>query len=171
MQGQMMDYPLTLPNFLERVGRLFSKVEVVSRLPDKSLHRYTYGHFYRRARALAEALQKAGLRRGERVGTLMWNHYAHHEAYFGIPCAGGVLHTLNLRLTPADLAFIIIHGGDQFLIVDDVLLSLFDKIRHEIKMDKVIVVPLTGKPVPRGMINYEEFIAESTGDFQYPKLD
>src|SRR5215813_3724702 len=162
MQGQMMDYPLTLPNFLERVGRLFSKVEVVSRLPDKSLHRYTYGHFYRRARALAEALQKAGLKRGERVGTLMWNHYAHLEAYFGIPCAGGVLHTLNLRLSPADLAFIINHAGDRFLIVDDVLLPLFEKIKDEVKMEKVIVVPLTGNPVPHGYLNYEDFIAEST---------
>src|SRR5215468_8485969 len=99
----MMSYQLTLPNFLERVGRLFGKVEVVSRLPDKSLHRYTYADFYGRARQLAEALQKAGLKRGERVGTLMWNHYVHLEAYFGIPTSGGVLHTLNLRLSLQDL--------------------------------------------------------------------
>ena len=92
MKSTMMDYPLTLPPILERTGRLFGKVEIVSRLPDKSLHRQTYGDFYRRARALAQALQKEGLKQGDRVGTLMWNHYAHHEAYFGIPCAGGVLH-------------------------------------------------------------------------------
>src|SRR5258708_2943251 len=107
MLGTMMHYELTLPTLLDRSGALFGKIEVVSRMPDKSLHRHTYADFYRRARALAEALQKAGLKKGERVGTLMWNHYAHLEAYFGIPSAGGVLHTLNLRLAPQDLAFII----------------------------------------------------------------
>src|SRR5215510_13659411 len=104
MDATMMDFPLTLPHVLERARHIFSKVEIVSRMPDKSLHRTTYGDFYRRARALAEALQKAGLNRGDRVGTLMWNHYAHLEAYFGIPVAGGVLHTLNLRLAPTDIA-------------------------------------------------------------------
>src|SRR5215470_9225099 len=171
MESTMMNYPLTLPHILERAGRLFPKVEIVSRMPDKSLHRTTYGDVYRRSRALAEALQKAGLRRGDRVGTLMWNHYAHVEAYFGIPCAGGVLHTLNLRLSPPDLSFIAIHGGDRFLIVDDVLLPLFEKIKDEVKLEKVIVIPLTGNPVPQGYINYEDFIQEATGDFQYPDLD
>jgi acyl-CoA synthetase (AMP-forming)/AMP-acid ligase II len=171
MKSMMMDYPLTLPHILERAGRLFSKTEIVSRMPDKSLHRSTYGDFYHRSRALAKALQKAGLRRGDRVGTLMWNHYAHLEAYFGIPSAGGVLHTLNLRLSPPDLSFIVIHGGDRFLIVDDVLLPLFDKIKDEIKLEKVIVVPLTGNPVPRGYVNYEDFIKEQADDFQYPDLD
>src|SRR5260221_6041710 len=171
MKSTTMNYPLTLPHILERAGRLFPKVEIVSRMPDKSIHRTNYGNFYRRSKALAEALQKAGLRRSERVGTLMWNHYAHMEAYFGIPCAGGVLHTLNLRLSAPDLAFIVIHAGDQFLIVDDVLLPLFEKIRDEVKIKNVIVVPLTGKPVPHSYINYEDFIGESTGNFQYPDLD
>src|SRR5215831_19042946 len=107
MFGTMMNYPLTLPPLLERAGKLFNRVEIVSRLPDKSLHRYSYGDFYHRTRALAEALQKAGLKKGDRVGTLMWNHYVHLESYFGIPAMGGVLHTLNLRLPPGDLAYII----------------------------------------------------------------
>src|SRR5512140_983549 len=136
MLGTMMNYPLTLPHILERAGKLSGSIEIVSRLPDKSLHRYTYADFYRRARALAEALQKAGLQRGERVGTLMWNHYAHLEAYFGIPVSGGVLHTLNLRLAPADLAYIINHAGDRFLIVDDVLLPLLERVKDSIKVEK-----------------------------------
>jgi len=70
MQGTMMKYPLTLQHSLERAGKLFPRVEILSRLPNHSLHRYTYADFYRRARLLAEALQKAGLRRGDRVGTL-----------------------------------------------------------------------------------------------------
>ena len=96
MQGTMMNYPLTLVHLLERAGKVFPEREIVSRLPDHCLHRCTYADFYRRARALAGALQKAGLQRGDRVATLMWNHYAHVEAYFGIPAAGGVTHTLNL---------------------------------------------------------------------------
>jgi len=171
MDATMMNTQLTLPHILERAGRLYPNVEIVSRMPDKSLHRTTYGEFYRRSRALAQALQAAGIRRGDRVGTLMWNHYAHLEAYFGIPCSGGVLHTLNLRLSPADIAFIAIHAGDRFLIVDDVLLPLFEKFKDEAKFEKVIVVPLTGQPVPHGYINYEDFIAEDASDFEYPDLD
>ena len=99
MQSTMMHYPLTLTHLLERAGRYFPSVEIVSRLPDGSIHRMTNRDFYRRSRLLAAALTRAGLKRGDRVGTLMWNHYAHHEAFFGVPVAGGVLHTLNLRLS------------------------------------------------------------------------
>ncbi|WP_457628951.1 long-chain fatty acid--CoA ligase [Oceanithermus sp.] len=172
MQGTMMDFPLTLPHLLERAGKLFPKVEVVSRMPDKSLRRYTYADFYKRSKALAEALQKLGLKKGDRVGTLMWNHYAHLEAYFGVPIAGGVLHTLNLRLHPSDIAYIINHGGDRFLIVDDVLLKLVLAIHEHIPgVEEIIVVPLTGQPVPEGFMDYEQFLDTAEGDFRYPDLD
>lgn len=170
MDGLMMNYPLTLPHILERAGKLFPKVEVVTRNPDKSVHRYTYGDFYRRARQLASALQKAGLKRGDRVATLSWNHWRHLECYFGIPCAGGVLHTLNLRLFAKDLAYIARHAEDRFLIVDDVLLPLYEQFKNDWKFEKVIVVPFGG-PVPAGCEDYEKFIA--TGDdkiFKYPDL-
>src|SRR6202050_4161338 len=117
MQGTMMNCPLTLTHILERAGRIFPEREIVSRLPDHSLHRCTYADVYRRSRRLAEALQKAGLRRGDRVATLMWNHYAHVEAYMGIPTCGGVMHTLNLRLAPREIAYVANHGGGRFLIV------------------------------------------------------
>ena len=125
MQSTMMDFPLTLAHILKRAGQLFATSEVVSRLPDKSLHRHSFREFHRRALALGGALQAAGLKPGDRVATLMWNHYAHLEAYFGIPCAGFVLHTLNLRLHPDDIAYIAQHAGDRVLIVDDVLLPLY----------------------------------------------
>jgi fatty-acyl-CoA synthase len=73
----MMQFPLTLVHIFERAGKLFPKAEIVSRLPDKSLHRHTYSVFYRRTRALGGALQHMGLRRGDRVATVMWNHHAH----------------------------------------------------------------------------------------------
>lgn len=166
-----MNYPLTLPHILERARKLYGPVEIVSRLPDRSLHRYTYAEFTQRARSLAKALQQAGLKKGDRVGTLMWNHYAHLEAYFGVPSAGGVLHTLNIRLHPEDIAYIIRHGGDRFLIVDDILLPLFKEIQANIDVERVIVVPLTGQPVPAPYEDYEQFISEPAEDFQYPALD
>jgi len=129
MQSTMMNSPLTLNHLLERAGRYFPKVEVVSRLPDGSIHRSNYREFHRRAKALAEALTRAGLERGDRVATLMWNHYAHLEAFFGIPAAGGVVHTLNLRLAPDDIAYIANHAEDRFLIVDDALLPLMERFK------------------------------------------
>jgi fatty-acyl-CoA synthase len=166
----MMGTPLTVNHFLERAGRLFPKNEIVTRMPDRSLHRYSYADFYRRARALAEALLKAGLQPGDRVATLSWNTYAHLEAYFGIPAVGGVLHTLNLRLHPKDIAYIVNHAEDRFLIVDDVLLNLYAAFKDQVKFEKVIVVPLSGQPVSAGYTSYEDFLATATGDFSYPEI-
>ncbi|MFZ0286648.1 MAG: long-chain fatty acid--CoA ligase [Terriglobales bacterium] len=171
MQGTMMSYPLTLTHILERAGKIFPKQEVLSRLPDRSLHRCTYGDVYRRSRSLAEALQKAGLRRGDRVATLMWNHYAHLEAYLGIPAAGGVMNTLNLRLAPREIAYVANHAGDRFLIVDDILLPLYAKIKDTVKFERVFVVSLTGQPIPAGLESYEDFLKTASGDFDYPEAD
>ncbi len=170
MQSTMMQVPLNLTHFLERAGKLFGSVEIVSRMPDKSLHRTTYADFYRRSRLLAEALQKAGLKKGERVATLMWNHYAHFEAYFGVIASAGVMHTLNLRLAPDDIGFIANHAEDRFIIVDDVLLPLFEQFKAQTKIEKVIVVPLTGKPVPAGYVDYETFLKTASGDWDYPEM-
>ena len=171
MLGTMMRFPLTLSAMLEHAGKLHGEVEIVSRLPDKSLHRHRYADLYRRAHRLAEALAKAGLKRGERVATLMWNHYAHVEAYFGIPAAGGVFHTLNLRLSPDDIAYIANHAGDRFLIVNDVLLPLYERFRDKVKLERVFVVSLTGKPIPQGYEDYEAFLKTASGDFRFPELD
>jgi len=175
MQGTMMHYPLTLSHGLERAGKFFSSAEIVSRRPDHSLHRYTYADLYRRARALAEALQKAGLKRGDRVATLMWNHYPHLEAYFGIPISGGVLHPLNLRLAPSEIAYIANHAQDRFLIVDDVLLPLYEKIRGSVQFERVIVVNWSGRsavPEFEGHFeDYENFLSTASGSFHYPDLD
>jgi fatty-acyl-CoA synthase len=170
MQSTMMRVELDMTHFLERAGKLFGAVEIVSRMPDKSIHRTTYGEFYRRARLLAEALQKAGVRKGDRVATLMWNHYAHFEAYFGVIASGGVLHTLNLRLAPEEIGYIAAHAADRVLIVDDVLLPLFERFKAQTRIERVIVVPLTGQPVPPGYEDYEAFLSTATGDWDYPQM-
>src|SRR5215831_14348470 len=171
MKGSMMDYPLTLQAILERIPKLYPGVEIVSRRPDNTLHRYTYADFYRRTKALGEALILAGLTPGDRVATLCWNHYAHMEAYFGVPSAGGVVHTLNLRLHPRELAFIVSHAQDRFLIVDDVLLALFEQFRDQVKLERVFVVPSQKQPVPAGMESYEDLLLQARGEFEFPRSE
>jgi fatty-acyl-CoA synthase len=101
----------------------------------------------------------------------MWNQSEHLEAYLGVPSAGGVLHTLNLRLHPDELTFIIKHAGDRFLIVDDVLLHVFEKFRDRVNFERVLVVPFGGGATPAGCDSYEDFIGQASEDFTYPKLD
>ncbi len=171
MRGTMMDFPLTLPTLLERAGKLFSRVEIVSRRPDRSIFRSTYGQFYARARRLSSALLGLGLRPGDRVASMMWNHSGHLEAFFGVPCAGAILHTLNLRLHPAEIAAIACHAQDRFLLIDDVLLPVFEKFRASVPFERVIVVPYAGScPLPSGSLNYEDLLAQSTGDVHYPPI-
>ena len=168
MIATMMDVPLSLNHLLERAGKLFPGNQIVSRLPDKSLRRYSYGEYYRRTRALASALQQLGLKEGERVATLCWNHHAHLEAYFGIPAAGGVMHTLNLRLAAEEIGWIAGNAKDRFLIVDDILLPLYQQFAPLHAFEKVIVFPFSGAPVPQGFVDYERLLAGADPDgFQY----
>jgi fatty-acyl-CoA synthase len=164
MQSTMMDVPLSLNSLLERAGSLFAGNTIVSRLPDKSLKTHTYGEYHRRTRALASALQRLGLKKGERVATLCWNHHAHLECYFGIPAAGGVMHTLNLRLAPDEIGWIAGNAQDRFLIVDDILLPLYKHFAHLHAFEKVIVFPFSGAPVPEGFTDYEALLADADPD-------
>jgi fatty-acyl-CoA synthase len=160
MRGMMMDFPLTLVPILERAGKLFGKTEVVSRRPDRTIVRTTYAEIYRRARRLARAFELAGLKAGDRVATLMWNHAAHLEAYLGVPVCGGVLHTLNLRLHAGELAYIANHARDRFLIVDDVLLPVLESFRAKVNFERVFVTGFGGCDVKAaGWESYEEFLA------------
>jgi fatty-acyl-CoA synthase len=158
MKGLMMGYQLTLPTILRRAESLFGNKEIISRLPDKTIHRYTYKHFAARTKKLAVALNKLGVRKGDRVATLGWNHYQHLEAYFAIPCSGAIVHTLNVRLSPDDLAYIVNHAEDKIIIVDQVLLPLFEKFKTAINVSNVIVIPQDTN-VSQGYLNYEEVLA------------
>ena len=149
MRGLMMDFPLTLVHVLERAGKLFGDVEIVSRRPDRRLRSCTYRDVYLRARSLARALQLAGMKPGDRVATLLWNHSTNLECYFGIPVAGGVMHTLNLRLHPDELAYIANHAQDRFLIVDDILLPTYESFRAKVPFERVICVPFAGADARR----------------------
>ena len=174
MQGLIMDYQLTVPSIMKRAEQLFQHKEIVTRLPNKEFHRYTYAEFVTRAKQLALALKKLGLQPTDRVATFCWNNYYHLEAYFGIPAAGGVLHTLNLRLAPDELGYIANHAEDHFIIVDKVLLPLFEKFHHKAPgLQKVIVASTEpSDDLPEGYLDYERLIAEQdASQFVYPEPD
>ncbi len=166
----IMDYPLTLNHFLERMNTIFPHVEVVSRHPDRTVQRRSYAEIYERSRKLAKALINTGIQKGERVATLSWNHATHLECYYGIPASGAVMHTLNLRLSPHDIGFIANHADDKLLIVDDVLLPLYNAFKDALPAHRLIVVPFGGA-VPDGMESYEDFIAGGAGPFDYVTTD
>jgi fatty-acyl-CoA synthase len=169
MNGLMMDYPLTLLQLFDRAGRYFAGTEIVTRRPDKSIHRTTYGEFHARAQQLANALVRLGVKPGERVATLAWNSSHHLEAYFGIPLTGAVLHTLNPRLSPQDLAYIVNHAEDQVILVDDVLLPVLGRFRNEISPRQVIV--MGQGQAAEGTIDYDQLIAPELPRFVFPDLD
>ena len=167
MHGLMMDFPLTLTAIFRRAETLFGPRAIVSRLPDRSLHRYTYADFTARTRRLIRALADLGIRPGDRVATLAWNHHQHLEAYFAAPLAGAVLHTLNLRLHPDELAYIVNHAEDRALIVDQSLLPVYECIRARVNIPTVIVVGAA----PEGTIGYEALVAGTPPADDLPEPD
>ena len=168
IRSTMMPVHLSLNHLLDRAGQLFAGNEIISRLPDKSLRRHSYGAFYARTRKLGQALLDLGLQPGDRVATLSWNHHAHLECYFGIPAAGGVMHTLNLRLAPDEIAWIANDAKDRFLVVDDVLLPLLAQFQGQCGFEKIIVFPFSGAALAAPFLDYETLLEQADGDkFQY----
>jgi fatty-acyl-CoA synthase len=153
----MMDFPLTLPAIFRHAERIFPRREIVTRRADRSLHRYTFADFAVRARRLGGALRQLGVAPGDRVATLGWNHYQHLEAYFGVSMTGAVLHTLNLRLHPDELTFIVNDADDRVVLVDETLLPLWEMIAPQTRVRHVVVVGATSEHP--GLLNYETLVA------------
>ena len=148
MNGLMMDVPLSIPLLLRRTETLFGHKPLVSRRADRSLERRTYGEVLRRARGLAAGLAGLGVKPGDRVATFCWNHSRHLEAYYGMPAAGFVLHTLNIRLHADELAYIITHAGDAAIIVDKVLWPAFAAVLPRLGNIPIIVISDDGDVPP-----------------------
>ena len=132
MQGMMMDTPLTITSIMAFAEKAHPQTEVVSVTLDNPRHRYTLADAFGRMRQLANALHKLGLESGDRVATLAWNDYRHFELYYAISCSGMVCHTINPRLFPEQLEFIINQAEDQYIFVDPLLVPILENIKEKL---------------------------------------
>jgi fatty-acyl-CoA synthase len=173
MKGLMMDYQLTLRPIMERAYRFYPDREIVTKIGPE-MHRHTYADFYERTGRLANALARLGVGSGDRVATFAWNNFRHLELYFGVPCMGAVVHTLNLRLPPAELTYIINHAEDQVICVDDSLLPLLERIAGDLTTVRHFIIMGSG-PLPEttlpNALSYEELLAAEPADYAWPDLD
>jgi len=173
MRGLTMDFPLTLTHILRHNERLYGQKEVVSRVGE-SLHRYTYADFQQRVRKLANVLRSLGVHKGDRVATFAWNHYQHLELYFAVPCAGAVLHTVNIRLFPEQLAYVFNHAEDRIVFIDSTLAPLVEHVQDKLQTVEQYVVLGDGHISETTLTPtraYEALMAEASDDFEFPELD
>src|SRR5216683_205662 len=169
----MQDYELSLQHVLWRLERLHQKKEVVTKRDD-GVHRTTYGEMVPRINRLAGALKRLGVKPGDRVATLAWNNDRHLELYYAVPCMGAVLHTLNLRLFPQHLEFIINDAEDKVLFVDQWLLPLLKPLLGKIPSIQTIVLMAEG-PAPSQdglppMLDFETLLAAESESYPWPKI-
>jgi fatty-acyl-CoA synthase len=171
MLSTMQDSPLTINVIFEHSRRVHSDSEVVTFMGDAT-RRASYGEMGERAEQLAAALKRLGIKQGDRVGTFCWNSQEHLESYFAIPCMGAVLHTLNLRLFPEQLAYIINHAEDRAIIVDDSLIPVLARIAPELKTVEHFIVVGSGDASALGdVLRYEELIAAESPGVQWPEIE
>ncbi len=169
----MMDTPLLLTSFLNRAERYFHAKKIYSRTSPTTIHEITYKEYVKRTRKLADALTKIGMARGMKVGTFAWNHHRHLEAYFAVPCAGAVLHMINIRMTPEHIAYVINHAEDEILLIDDNLVPLLAPIASQLTTVKHFIVmgdnvALDSVPLPNAL-SYEEILAEASDEYSFPE--
>ncbi len=175
MHGLMMDAPLTITEIMKFGERNYPDTEVVSVTMDNPRHRCTLRDLFRRARQLANALMAAGVKPGDRIGTLAWNDYRHYELYYAVSCMGAVLHTINPRLFPEQLEYIINHAEDKLLFVDPTLLPVLGQVQGKIPVVEMVIVLTSDAAMPEAvkgkLPSYESFIAGQPETFDWPELD
>jgi fatty-acyl-CoA synthase len=169
----MMDTPLTTWLLFAAAQRHHHRTELVSRLPSGNVHRYTYAELSTRSRQLMNALDTLGIEPGERVATLAWNSYRHVEAYFAVPCAARVLHTLNVRLSVDELTFIMNDAQDSAVLVDPEFLPLLEAAAPNVpSLRHVIVLGYdTARTSLTGAIAYEDLLAGQSDKYSPPVID
>ncbi|MGB8416806.1 3-(methylthio)propionyl-CoA ligase [Paraburkholderia sp.] len=175
LTGQMMYEPLLLSSLLRHAARHAGEVEVVSCLVDGGIHRYTYRDCHARVMQLANALTGRGIVAGDRIGTLAWNGYRHMELYYGVAGIGAVCHTINPRLFPEQIAYIINHAGDRIVCFDASFAPLVEQIADRCpKVETWIMLcdPFDlPRPFPVQLESYEAFIGDCAKDFAWPEFD
>lgn len=176
VSGRTMNRPLLISSLIRNASRYFSDVEIVSRLEDGSLHRYTYADCHARAQQLANALADLGLEMGDRVATLGWNNHRHLEAYFAIPGSGMVLNTINPRLHIAQIVYIAGHAEAKCVLFDLSFLEQAEAIAAGCHDAKTFVALCTLSEMPEkttieNLICYEDFLAARSASFDWPEFD
>jgi fatty-acyl-CoA synthase len=175
LEGLMQhDHPLTINGIVERMRTVNRTSRVLTVADDgQQVHRTTFEDVAARVDRLCAGLHRLGVRPGDRVGTFCWNHQEHYEAYLGVPSMGAVLHTLNLRLFPEDLAYVINHGEDKVILVDAVLVPLLEKVAEDLRTVTHFVVvggDDSGALARHGQVlRYEDLLTET--DYTYPAID
>lgn len=174
MKGLMMDRPLLTTEILKHAVRNFRKTEIVTRTVEGPIHRYTIADSYRRIAKLAHALQRAGVKSGDRVGVIGWNTYRQFEMYYAVGGIGAVLHTVNPRLGPENAAFVINHAEDAFLFYDLTFAPLVAALRGKLKTVRKFVLLTDEEHAAAtgvGDIAYETMIEPEAEDFDWPDFD
>ena len=176
MLGQMQNHPLLISSVIDFAARHQGDTEVVSRRVEGDIHRYTWADVQRRAKQVAKALDALGVKVGERVGTLAWNGYRHLELYFGVSGSGRVLHTVNPRLLPEQIAWIVNHAEDQVLCFDTTFLPIVQGIHAHCKTVKRWIALCDEDKLPKdtgipNLISYEAWIGQQSPDYTWPVFD
>ena len=176
MLGLMKQAPLRIAGLIEHAAKWHADTEIVSRLPEGGLHRYTYAAAHQRAKQLAQALGQLGIAPGDRVGTLAWNTHRHFELYYGISGRGAVCHTINPRLFIEQLIYIINHAQDRLLFFDLTFLPLVEKLApHCPTVEKWILMTgpahLPAASSLPGLTDYESLLAAESADYEWPTFD
>lgn len=169
----MQQTPLLLSRILGRGAQLDPNVEIVTLLADGT-HRQTLEVTAARGAQLAHALAAHGIKPGDRVASFMWNNYRHLELYQALPSMGAVLHTLNIRLSPHDLEYIINHAGDRVIFVDEDLLPLLEPVLDKVPCVELLVISRFGEGGDTSFANqvdYEAFIAGQESSYAWPEID
>lgn len=176
LMGQMMSKPLLISSIIEFAARHYGSVEIVSRRVEGDLHRYTYRDCHTRSRRMANALGGLGVKMGDCIATLAWNGYRHMELYYAVSGSGAVLHTINPRLHPEQIAYIVNHSEDQYLFFDLTFLPLIEAVAAHCKTVKAFVLMADRDRMPReskiaGLLCYEDLIAGGSEDYAWPQFD
>lgn len=175
MHGLMMDSPLTITSLMNFAEQANADSEIVSVTSDNPRHRYSYRDAFKRVRKLANSLQKLGAKPGDRIATLAWNDHRHFELYYAVSCSGMVCHTINPRLFPEQLDYIINHAEDQFIYVDVMFVPLLESLGDKIAQVKGIIVLTDEANMPTTRLAnvhcYETLLAAESEQFTWPQLD
>ena len=176
MQGLMMDMPLLISGLIQYAADYHGEAEVVARDIEGDIHRYTYAEAHPRIKCMALALKGLGMKSGDRVGTLAWNTHRHWEMFYAAPGMGYVLHTINPRLFPEQLVYIMNHAEDRLLFIDRGTLPLVEAIAPKLTAVEAYVVMSSLERMPETKLNnvhcYEELLAaETDAGFAWPVFD